>query len=558
MRFWIVGLLSCLFCWSGLAQAKPENCDNPRSAADMVFYWQQPGTTDLGKAASCFERGRRSTAELERLAKTVKSLYDTRGLFIDMDAISDQPDYKSDRGEQRVAVHPAMPDIVVKRNAGGKWVWPDSSLKTAEKRYSEEAGLLQPLLDRIPDSLTAKLFGVHLWQYLGLVGLILLGFILRAVVRVVIANRVRRLAETLGQEWASNLATTAAGPLSTLVMAVALRVTYPMLMLPVAVAVVLAVAVRILMVLAIVWGLYRLVDLLAERMDARAAQTDTKLDDQLVPLVRKSLKIFVAVGGVLFILQNLQVDVGSLLTGLGIGGLAFALAAKETLANFFGSVMIFIDRPFQIGDWIVVGGTEGIVEEVGFRSTRIRTFYNSLVTVPNATFTDAEIDNYGQREYRRTFTTLNLTYDTTAEQMQAFCEGIRAIIVANPYTRKDYYEVHMSGFGAHSLDVMVYFFFKVPSWTVELRERHNVYLEIMRLAQELGVEFAFPTQTLYLDSVAAPGQARRVPPAKQPPQLAEVVSGFGPDGRLARPAGPQIIKGGFTAASRAAGSEDGE
>jgi MscS family membrane protein len=292
-------------------------------------------------------------------------------------------------------------------------------------------------------------------------------------------------------------------------------------------------------------------------MDARAAETDTKLDDQLVPLVRKSMKIFVAVGGVLFVLQNLQVDVGSLLTGLGIGGLAFALAAKETLANFFGSVMIFVDRPFQIGDWIVVGGSEGIVEEVGFRSTRIRTFYNSLITVPNATFTDAQIDNYGQREYRRTFTTLNLTYDTTPEQMQAFCEGIRAIIVANSHTRKDYYEVHMSAFGAHSLDVMVYFFFKVSSWTQELEERHNVYLEIMRLARELGVEFAFPTQTLHLDAVAEPGRARRVSPAKELPQLAEVVQGFGPSGKYARPAGPSIVRGGFTAGSRAAGSEDG-
>lgn len=556
MRCWIVGLWVCFLGWTSVAEARPENCDDPRSAADMVFYWQQPGTKDLIKASSCFERAGRPTAALERLATTVKSLFDTRGLFIDMDAISDQPDYVSDDRVHRAVVHPGMPDIVLERNAEGRWLWTADSLELVEQRHADEAGLLQPLLDRIPRSLTQSIFGVQLWQYLGLVGLILLGIILRAVVRVMIASRVRKVAETLGQEWASNLAQTTAGPLSTLVMALALRVSYPMLMLPVNVAVVLAVAVRILMVLAIVWGLYRLVDLLAARMDARAAETDTKLDDQLVPLVRKSMKIFVAVGGVLFVLQNLQVDVGSLLTGLGIGGLAFALAAKETLANFFGSVMIFVDRPFQIGDWIVVGGSEGIVEEVGFRSTRIRTFYNSLITVPNATFTDAQIDNYGQREYRRTFTTLNLTYDTTPEQMQAFCEGIRAIIVANPHTRKDYYEVHMSAFGAHSLDVMVYFFFKVSSWTQELEERHNVYLEIMRLARELGVEFAFPTQTLHLDAVAEPGRARRVSPAKELPQLAEVVQGFGPSGKYARPAGPSIVRGGFTAGSRAAGSED--
>jgi MscS family membrane protein len=292
-------------------------------------------------------------------------------------------------------------------------------------------------------------------------------------------------------------------------------------------------------------------------MADRAAGTDTKLDDQLVPLVRKSLKILVVVGGALFVLQNMEVDVGSLLTGLGIGGLAFALAAKETLANFFGSIMIFVDRPFQIGDWVVVKGAEGIVEEVGFRSTRVRTFYNSVITVPNAHFTDAQIDNYGKRQYRRVFTTLNLTYDTTPEQMQAFCEGVRAIIRANEFTRKDYYEVHMSAFGAHSLDVMVYFFFRVPSWSDELRERHNVFLEIMRLAKSLGVQFAFPTQTLNVDYVHALGQSRNLPDVPDDRALADNVVAFGPKGKQSRPRGPTIVEGGFSAIGAEGADEDG-
>src|SRR5690606_33156269 len=113
----------------------------------------------------------------------------------------------------------------------------------------------------------------------------------------------------------------------------------------------------------------------------------------------------VIMGG-LFILQNLNVNVASLLAGLGIGGLAFALAAKDTLANFFGSIMIFSDRPFQVGDWVKIGDAEGIVEEVGFRSSRIRTFYDSLLSIPNGKIVDTPIDNYGARVYRRTFTTL--------------------------------------------------------------------------------------------------------------------------------------------------------
>jgi MscS family membrane protein len=524
----------------------------------MLFYWQQPATKDFAKAATCLDPRGRTVAELRALAKQAKDLYDTRGLFVVMDKLSDQPDFRNEEGRPVVVVHRGLPEVVIERGADGRWLWTSASLSAIGELYSEELGLFAGAVPRMPDVVREEVLGVQIWQYLAFALLVLLGLVLRAIVRVIIANRFRKVLDVVGQDWASDLAGLAASPLSTLAMALAFRVAYPLLMLPVSVALVLSVAVRVLMVLAIVWGLYRLVDLVAGRMAIRAQETDSKLDDQLVPLVRKSLKLLVVLGGALFVLQNLEVDVGSLLTGLGIGGLAFAFAAKETLANFFGSLMIFTDRPFQIGDWIVVEGAEGIVEEVGFRSTRIRTFYNSLITVPNATFTDAQIDNYGQREYRRTFTTLNLTYDTTPEQMQAFCEGIRAIIMANRTTRKDYYEVHMSGFGAHSLDVMVYFFFKVPGWSDELRERHNVYLEIMRLAQQLGVVFAFPTQTLHLDSVQAPGVQRRVAVPKSAPDLARIVEAFGPRGDLARPTGPKLVNGAFLSGSRAVGGDEAD
>lgn len=520
----------------------------------MLFYWQQPGATDLAKAARCFDPRGRAEHELERLARGAKNMFDSRALFVDMDLLSDQPEFVASSGE--VAVHPELAEVVLARAGDGRWLWTRASLDYIEAQDDTDRQLLESIVDRLPESLRARVFDVQLWQYLGIGLLIIVGLIIRAVIRLVFVSRVKKWAETMGQRWASHLADVTAGPVATFVMALALRAAYPVLALPIQAGVVLALFVRVVLVLSLVWLLYRTVDLLAERMAERAQGTDTKLDDQLVPLVRKSLKIFVIIGGMLFILQNLNVDVGSLLTGLGIGGLAFALAAKETLANFFGSIMIFVDRPFQIGDWIVVKGSEGIVEEVGFRSTRIRTFYNSVITIPNATFTDAEIDNYGRRDYRRVYTTLHLTHDTTPEQMQAFCEGIRAIICANEFTRKDYYEIHMSGFGAHSLDVMVYFFFKVPSWTDELRERHNVFLEIIRLAKSLNVQFAFPTQTLNVDYVHPIGQARDVPKPPGESELKANVLAFGPRGEQARPRGPSIVKGGLLAGSRDGSAED--
>ncbi|MBN2194951.1 MAG: mechanosensitive ion channel family protein [Polyangiaceae bacterium] len=395
----------------------------------------------------------------------------------------------------------------------------------------------------LPPWLRGTVLGVEYWQYLALLMILLAATVVRKIIQVVVTNRVRWLADRAGQAWATKLVDVFASPGATLVMALLLRLAYPGLGLPTGAAAAVAVAIRVLLVVSVVWAAYRLVEVLAERMAMQASKTDSKLDDQLVPLVRKSLKVITVIAGVLFILQNLDVNIASLLAGLGIGGVAVALAAKDTIANFFGSIMIFVDRPFQIGDWVVVAGCEGIVEEVGFRSTRIRTFYNSLVTIPNAKFTEASIDNFGARKYRRTFVTLGLTYDTTPEQMQAFVEGIRAIVQANAYTRKDYYEIHMSGFGAHSLDVMVYIFFAVGSWSEELRERHHVFLEILRLAQRLGISFAFPTQTLHLESMAAPGTIQEPRASLAEAELAEIVDAFGPGGASARPAGPRITQG---------------
>jgi MscS family membrane protein len=263
-----------------------------------------------------------------------------------------------------------------------------------------------------------------------------------------------------------------------------------------------------------------------------------------VPLIRRALKVFIVAVGAIFVLQNLNVDVAGLVAGLGLGGLAFALAAKETVANLFGSATIFADRPFHIGDWVRIGDAEGIVESVGFRSTKIRTFYNSVVSIPNSTVANAIVDNLGARVYRRCRTVLGVRYDTTAEQVQAFVDGIRAIITNNPHTRKDYYEIHFNDFGASSLNILVYFFLKVPSWSEELRQRHNVLLEILRLAKALGVEFAFPTQTLHIESLAA---TTAVPnrPVPSDEQLATAVKAFSPGGSAARPQGPQLTDGYF-------------
>ena len=188
----------------------------------------------------------------------------------------------------------------------------------------------------------------------------------------------------------------------------------------------------------------------------------------------------------------------SIVTGLGIGGIAIAMAAKDTIANIFGFVTIVTDRPFSIGDWVKIQNNEGTVEKLGFRSTQIRTFYNSVISIPNSTFLNSSVDNMGLRKYRRFSTNLSITYSAAADDIESFCEGVRELIRQHPQTRKDYFFVHLNNLSQSSLDILLYCFFEVDSWDEELAARHRLLLDILRLAKQLSVNFAFPTQTLFM------------------------------------------------------------
>lgn len=249
-----------------------------------------------------------------------------------------------------------------------------------------------------------------------------------------------------------------------------------------------------------VWLGHRVVGLAAFYFTQMAKETTTKFDDILIPLLTKTTYVLVYLCGLILILNTLNFDVTGLIAGLGIGGLAFAFAAKDTLANFFGSLMLVLDRPFDVGDVVVCGDFEGVVEEVGFRSTRIRTFYDSVISISNGELMNRPIDNYGKRRYRRLNTTLGLEYDTAPEKIEAFCEGIRQLILNHKWTRKDNFHVYFTNFGASSLDIKLMVYWKTGDYARELAERHRLMIDILRLAEGMNVGFAFPTQTLHMFS----------------------------------------------------------
>lgn len=289
----------------------------------------------------------------------------------------------------------------------------------------------------------------------------------------------------------------------------------------------------------------------------KAGLTETRLDDQLVPLVRQTANVFVVLVGALFVLSNLDVDVGALIAGLGIGGLAVALAAQDTIKNLLGGITVLADRPFQVGDWIVVGDTEGTVEKVGFRSMRVRTFKESLVTVPNGHLADHIVDNMGVRPYRRYDTTLHLPLSTPTETVQAFCEGVRALLHANERVRQDYFFCELERIGDSTLEILLYCFFAAPDWAAELRAKHILNLDILRLAQSLGVELSAPASSVRLDGWLG---ASPKPPVQSREALANVVGAFASPGAAGQ-AGHQPLTHGFepdAAPDFASRSDDGE
>jgi MscS family membrane protein len=393
------------------------------------------------------------------------------------------------------------------------------------------AGFEPPWYEQnFPKKLKGKTFYVPNWQILGSFIAIVIGLILKSLITFFV-DQLKRLTSKSKNEWDDRLIDATEVTLGSVGAGVFWLLSIRLLDYEGNAFLIFDIGIKIMLSYHLVKLAYQLVDVFSDFLAIKANSTEFPLDDQLVPMIRKSLRIFTVVFGVLIAVQNLGVNVMSVLAGLGLGGLAFALAAKDACANMFGSIMILMDKPFRVGDWITAGGVDGTVEEIGFRSTKIRTFYSSLVSVPNSQLANINIDNMGRRKARRIKATLGLTYDTRPEQMEAFLEGMKNIIKANPYTQKDNFHVVFHSYGASSLNVLVYCFLEVRDWAQEMVERQNIYLEALRLAKELKVDFAFPTQTLYVQQEEAADRDI----TEQ--ELANLPKEFSEQGKLARPSG---------------------
>ena len=248
------------------------------------------------------------------------------------------------------------------------------------------------------------------------------------------------------------------------------------------------------------WFIYQFVNVLDARLNQWAKGTESTIDDILVPLFGKTLRIFIIILGIVIAIQNLTgVEIGPLLASLGIGGIAIALAAKDSIANLFGTLTILLDKPFQVGDRIIIDSYDGTVEDVGFRSTRIRLLTGNLVTIPNEKVVNSGLENVAKRPNIRWLNNIGITYDTPPDKIEKAVAIIRGILADHEGMHPDFPpRAYFNGFNDWSLNILVVAWYHPPEWWDFQAWVQRTCLEITRQFNAEGIDFAFPTRTLHL------------------------------------------------------------
>jgi MscS family membrane protein len=265
----------------------------------------------------------------------------------------------------------------------------------------------------------------------------------------------------------------------------------------------------LLYAIAVFWYAFNLVTVLEVALRKITSRTDTALDDDLVPVIRKALRVFIVVIGALFIVQNVfDRDIGAWLAGLGIAGLAFSLAAQDSLKNLFGSLTILFDRPFTLGQRIKFHGFDGTVEEIGFRSTKVRSPEGSVVTIPNSNIVNDPVDNWAQRQRIRRLFNVTITYDTPVAKVRRAVEIIRELLASqefrgplhdpDPVANVDPPRVYFNEFNPESLNIQVLYWYRPANWWEYMDHTQRFNIRLMEEYEKEGIEFAFPTRTLFL------------------------------------------------------------
>lgn len=257
---------------------------------------------------------------------------------------------------------------------------------------------------------------------------------------------------------------------------------------------------RSIVIILVSFGLWNLVGLVCESTEETGNLAIFKIDKILLPFLSRVLKFIIVVLALSIILQEWDYDINGLIAGLGLGGLAFALAAQQTLANLFGGFVILTDKPFSLGDWILTPSVEGVVEDINFRSTKIRTFAQAVVSIPNSTLASEPITNWSRMDKRRITFMLGVNYNTPREKIEKCVTDIREMLRNHPDIHQETIFVNFDSYGESSLNIFLWFFTKTTVWEEFLQVKEDVNLKIMSILEDEGVTVALPSTSIYFEN----------------------------------------------------------
>lgn len=475
----------------------------PREA--MQGYIDACRRGDYAAAAGYLDTGSTDAGAGATLARHLKVVLD-KTLWVDFDALSDEPEGVVDdglapdldlvgtipmaRGEARV--------LLERREADGGMGWwiARSTVRRVPTLYAEFGyGALGEILPEV--FFSTRFLEIDLWQWIGLPLGAVLAYFIAWPIAAVGASTARRLARRTRTELDDLLLTLAAQPLRWLIALALFSAGSRLLRLSVPVREVLASAQIAAAAVLVSWLLMRLTDGVAEVLRRRLEAGARPAAVAILPLATKTVKgAMIAFAGIAM-LHAFHVNVAGLLAGLGIGGLAVALAAQKSVENLFGGVTLIADQPVRVGDFGKFGDAVGTIEDVGLRSTRIRTLDRTVVTIPNAQFSQTPIENFAVRDRIWLKATLNLRYETAPDQLRYVLAGLRKLLASHPKVHPVPARVRFAGFGASSLDLEIFAYVLTQDFDEFLAVREDVFLRMMDVVQEAGTGFAFPSQTVY-------------------------------------------------------------
>ncbi len=341
--------------------------------------------------------------------------------------------------------------------------------------------------------------GIPLYHFAEALGIFLLFLVFRRIFAFIVLKSLHKMAKMTKSSIDDTLLEILSGPLKFAFIIVGLYLAFDIAQVQ---GVVFDKIIKSLVIFDVFWLFYNSIEVLDETIYRFARRIGKELYREIGAFFIKTLKIFIFSIGLVSILQEWDINVSAFVASLGLGGLAFALAAKDTAANLFGGLSILADRALKIDDWIKVGDVEGTVEDIGLRTTKVRTFQKSLVTVPNQMIANNPIENFSRRDIRRIKARIGLVYSTTNEQIEAIVQDIRNMLQSHPgIAKKATLLVNFDEFEDSSLSIFIYCFTNTADWAKYLAIKEDINLKIIEIVHRHGSDFAFPSESIYIEKI---------------------------------------------------------